>query len=1255
MKSTLARRRRAALSVTFVASLIGSASLLDAREAAAQACSPGRSCFYVPPAQPPPTGTWEVGYDLVIASPRGTITGTYRHAGTAMPVAFSVSPGSPIRVDLGTSASFVYAPATPQTTFNGVAGTYDRAESRGVFIEASSAELIVDHRLMRGPWQSSETIKPSSASLGTRFRVAGYSLNQASTVDTGHDAISVYAPLGATVRFTAPPGVTGNFWRATTNASLEVTLAAGQTYVARTLEGCAFEIRGALVTSTDPITVSSGGRGWSGGTGSCAIGGGCGDEGMDNVVPITGTGRQYIVDDYPTSAADGERVHVVADTDATMVTVVDAMGSTTTTLNAGQVRTFSPNGITYVESSARVYVFQESGLSGCETDVALIPPVAFAPVSRWVTDFNVIGSGVASVFIPTAQAASLRLDGAMPAGATSVTVPMHPEWTRVRFNVSSGNHTVLAMTDFQLGLVTAAGGTGMFAYFNPFRIPGCGDGSLNMGEGCDDGNIDDGDGCSATCLIEIGRMGCTSTRPCVPTGRCDMGTCVARCFTTADCNDSNECTTDVCNASGACDNTPVMPGAPCTGGRCSASRPPVCATPANDSDGDLVVDLVDADDDNDGVLDSVEGNGRDASLDTDRDGVPDFRDRDFAGFVDANGNGVDDRVDFDGDGIPNHLDLDSDADGVFDVREDGHASLDTDRDGRLDGTIDADRDGLLAAVDSNDADAMITTTRTTPVDTDRDMRIDALDTDDDGDGVLTRDELGAGGQFMARNTDGAAAPGVTSDALADYLDVDDDGDGLLTADELGAGGAMMPRNSDATVPMGEGASDTIADFLDSDDDGDSIPTAVERTSAGMTPDPDGDMLAAWLDRDSDGDTVFDLVEAGATPAMPANSDMDASRDFLDTDSDNDCVLDRDPREAGAARTNAALPSMDVNNNCMAPTPVCAIATGLCVADVDTDTDGIPDLDERRIGSNPMNPDTDGDGVRDGMEVGPGPTFTPRDTDGDMRPDWNDTDDDGDGLLTSEELGAGGAMMPRNSDETVPTGEGTADMLPDYLDADDDGDGIPTAVEVALEMMGGAVDMDMIPAHLDRDSDGDTVPDAVERGADPMRPANSDGSAMGDRPDFLDTDSDNDCVADSDMREAGAARTDPAMPSAMADSNCADPTPVCDRTVGACVGRTPSDAGSDSGSDASSDGSVDSGLGDGGSDADVATMDSGVTADASDGSVTMDARNSSPGVLSGDGACGCVVPGSSRTDDRRAAAMALLGGLALVVRARRRRR
>ncbi|MBL8678851.1 MAG: hypothetical protein JNK05_06780 [Myxococcales bacterium] len=210
------------------------------------------------------------------------------------------------------------------------------------------------------------------------------------------------------------------------------------------------------------------------------------------------------------------------------------------------------------------------------------------------------------------------------------------------------------------------------------------------------------------------------------------------------------------------------------------------------------------------------------------------------------------------------------------------------------------------------------------------------------------------------------------------------------------------------------------------------------------------------------------------------------------------------------------------------------------------------------------------------------------------------------------------MNPRNTDGMVPMGMGTSDMIPDYLDADDDGDGIPTRTERMAEGMMD-LDMDMTPSHLDLDSDGDGVSDSIEAGGTPAMPVDTDrdGSA-----DFLDRDSDNDCVPDNDMREAGAARIDPAMPAAMASANCMAPTPVCDTTRGMCVSMQP-----------------DGGVGDGGRDGgDGGVMDGGAFV----------------GTLSGDGACGCRVPAAPVSDERSVVALIGLGGLGLVLGARRAR-
>ncbi|MEZ4390459.1 MAG: DUF4215 domain-containing protein [Polyangiales bacterium] len=201
---------------------------------------------------------------------------------------------------------------------------------------------------------------------------------------------------------------------------------------------------------------------------------------------------------------------------------------------------------------------------------------------------------------------------------------------------------------------------------------------------------------------------------------------------------------------------------------------------------------------------------------------------------------------------------------------------------------------------------------------------------------------------------------------------------------------------------------------------------------------------------------------------------------------------------------------------------------------DRDRDGIPDVEEERIGSDPDDPDTDRDSIRDGDELGPNRTM-PRDTDMDGVIDVLDPDDDGDTVPTFVERNYG--TGDRNTD---------MDANPDHLDPDDDNDTIPTELERRFDPSENGPDGDSLPSYRDLDSDGDGVSDQVEAGANGNAPADTDFDG---RRDFLDLDSDNDCLADSNPAEAGAART-----SAM---TVTDPCTgmmglVCDRMLGRCL-------------------------------------------------------------------------------------------------------
>jgi protocatechuate 3,4-dioxygenase beta subunit len=125
------------------------------------------------------------------------------------------------------------------------------------------------------------------------------------------------------------------------------------------------------------------------------------------------------------------------------------------------------------------------------------------------------------------------------------------------------------------------------------------------------------------------------------------------------------------------------------------------------------------------------------------------------------------------------------------------------------------------------------------------------------------------------------------------------------------------------------------------------------------------------------------------------------------------------RNEGATATiqvNVSLPASTVSDGIPDSWKVAHgfSVTDASVAGADPDNDGLTNLQEYQLGTDPNNPDTDGDGIPDGQEVKIGTSPLSPDT-------------DGDGLSDGQELALG----------TNP------------LVADTDGDGIPDGVEVRL--------------------------------------------------------------------------------------------------------------------------------------------------------------------------------------------------------------
>ncbi|MEJ5165950.1 MAG: thrombospondin type 3 repeat-containing protein, partial [Thermoanaerobaculia bacterium] len=559
-----------------------------------------------------------------------------------------------------------------------------------------------------------------------------------------------------------------------------------------------------------------------------------------------------------------------------------------------------------------------------------------------------------------------------------------------------------------------------------------------------------------------------------------------------------------------------------------------------DSDGDGKTNSIDLDDDNDGILDTVEGTG-----------------------------------DTDGDGTPDCLDLDSDGDGVWDLIEGNDANhngqndntfvQDLNNDGRIDTITDTNYNGVDDSYDSNPAAVQ---------NTDGDSFPDFQDPDDDGDGIPTIEE-------DANNNGRPNDDDTDLDGIPNYLDPDSDNDGIPDAVEgrqdLADGGDGLGNYvdldsdgdgiGDSIEGTGDRDGDGVPNYLDPDSDGDGIPDSVETTN-----DFDSDGIPNYLDFDSDADGLLDRVEGtsdadsdgapnyldpdypldtdgdGIPDATEGNSDSDGDGvpNYLDWDSDNDGIpdsfegstdldgdgipnyLDLDSDGDGAWDINEGNDSnfngindnanvTDTNNDGRIDTITDANGNGLDdsyetnpavlqdrdqdgipdIWDRDDDGDGIPTRVEDANGDgNPQNDDADGDGI---------PNYLDFNSDGDTRPDkmegTYDSDSDGipDYLDPDSSLDSDGDGISDYIENSYLLDDFDGDGTANYLDLDSDGDGIPDSVEGT-----GDADGDGMPNFLDLDSDGDGILDSIEGTND------RDGDG---KPNYLDVDSDGDGISD----------------------------------------------------------------------------------------------------------------------------------------------
>ena len=474
-----------------------------------------------------------------------------------------------------------------------------------------------------------------------------------------------------------------------------------------------------------------------------------------------------------------------------------------------------------------------------------------------------------------------------------------------------------------------------------------------------------------------------------------------------------------------------------------------------DTDGDGNNDSNDVDSDNDRIPDMVEaGSNPLAPVDSDGDSVPDYKDRD------SDGDGILDRLetgemplfprDSDGDGIRDYLDRDSDNDGLADDLEDNRSPAlngrDADSDG-IDDNVDASQTG---GTDSNNNGVDDTLE---PADSDGDGLPNHLDLDSDNDGISDLVESGLAASQRAtldKDSNGRIDIATPRNTTAKLRSFGNDGilDSLQAAD--GAPVALTVANSDG---------DSVIDALDLDSDGDGIPDLVESGNAqALTLDANNNGQLSANEATVGADGIANALQAdskdGAALAAPVNSDAASEKgkvvyDYRDLDSDNDGLLDI--VEAGGTDSdgNGLTDAADTNQDGLAD-------SGFTYTPRNTDSASVADYRTPDSNGAAAGDDNDSNATLNALDVSP--------NDGVID---NTDDDDSDGLVNVVDAAPKKPGIIKDNDR---------DGVADSTDLDDDNDGIPDTVEG-----NGSVDTDKdgIADSLDLDSDNDGLSDLLE--------------------------------------------------------------------------------------------------------------------------------------------------------------------------------
>lgn len=487
---------------------------------------------------------------------------------------------------------------------------------------------------------------------------------------------------------------------------------------------------------------------------------------------------------------------------------------------------------------------------------------------------------------------------------------------------------------------------------------------------------------------------------------------------------------------------------------------PFRSAPPCDYDGDGTINLLDSDDDGDGVQDIHDVDPYNPNSDSDADGISDIIESKGDGTYNPGSDTNPLDPDTDNDGIQDGIE-DTNKDGIIQLTETNPLLADSDGDGFKDGEEDANKNGSLDAGESDpleicspnaifpncdfDKDGLL---NNTDPDDDNDGVEDIYDTDDynpnsdsDGDQVTDNTETGGDGIYNPEkdsNPLNGCDPNPTSPACKG---VDNDKDSFF-GNYPKTHSKYDPDDNDPCIPNVKSSNcdfdkDGKVNSTDSDDDNDGVTDLYDKDPYNPN-------------SDSDGDGISDVIEAKGDGKYDMGVDTNPLKDDTDSDFIKDGVEDKNKNgRLDPGETNPLRPDTD--------------GDGIIDGSEDTNRNGVLDPGE----SDPLDP------------CSPNKTLSNCDFDGDGLPNNADADDDNDGVMDGQ------------------------DVNPFNPNSDSDSDGITDIVETHGD---GAYNpgIDTNPLNPDTDSDGikDGIEDANKNGnfdageTNPLNP-NTDGDSLDD--------------------------------------------------------------------------------------------------------------------------------------------------------------